>query len=307
MYRLIKIISFTVFIFIILSLLLLFSPNLNLHKETLIIVHPNSYSTVIADDLGSHGLIYSRRVFLYYAKLTGVAHKLRAGYYLLKPHESAYSILQKMVIGAHPVTHITIVPGSTTDDVNESVKNNRFIVYVPLAKNKIGLLLPETYQLEYGDSAEKLYAMAEAQLSLYLNQLWQNRDKRIPIRKSYDLIKVASIIEKEGYHQNDLPKIASVIYNRLNIWLELSMCSTMAYGLGVKKIKASDLRQDHPYNTYRYYGLPPTPIAFPSKASFEAAAHPAYLDNLYFLSKDRNLYFSKTRKEHEVLIKKHLQ
>lgn len=282
-------------------------PNIGLRKKTLIIVHPNTLSGHIAADLQSNGLVYSGRVFLYYAQLTGVARKLRAGYYYIEPHQSAYSIMQQMVKGVHPVTHITIVPGSTTDDVNECVKNNPFIKYVPLAKDKIGLLLPETYQLEYGDSAEKLYTMAETQLSTYLALLWKNRDKRIPIRNSYDLIKVASIIEKEGHFHEDFAKIASVIYNRLNIRLELSMDVTMAYGLGVKIIKASDLRLDHPYNTYRYYGLPPTPIAFPSEAAFMAAAHPANTDDLYFIGKDLKVYFSKTRKEHRALIKKHLQ
>src|SRR5204863_5220446 len=105
----------------------------------------------------------------------------------------------------------------------------------------------------------------------------------------YQLVIVASMIEREARFDVDRPKIAAVIYNRLRKGMALQIDATVEYALGTHKNKLTlnDLKVESPYNTYLHTGLPPTPIAAPGLASLEAAANPASADYLYYLAIDK--------------------
>jgi UPF0755 protein len=114
----------------------------------------------------------------------------------------------------------------------------------------------------------------------------------------YEVITVASVVEKEGYYPKNMPNVARVIYNRLARGIALQMDSTVLYALGRDggPVTAQDLQVESPYNTYLTEGLPPTPICMPSTAALSAAVHPPPGAWLYFVlvSKDGTLAFSDT-------------
>ena len=104
----------------------------------------------------------------------------------------------------------------------------------------------------------------------------------------YDVLIIASMVEKEALAPDDRPKIAAVIYNRLHARMPLGIDATLRYGLDIpptKSILQSQLDSNNPYNSRKLLGLPPTPIANPGLASMQAAAHPAKVDYLYFVRK----------------------
>ena len=113
----------------------------------------------------------------------------------------------------------------------------------------------------------------------------------------YDVLTLASIIEKEALNDDDRVKIASVFYNRLKAGMALQSDATMGYVTG-GEVTADDLQTDSPYNTYLYKGLPPTPICSPSLASVQAALAPAETNYLYFWITDSEHVFSETYDEH---------
>ncbi|MHB1244291.1 MAG: endolytic transglycosylase MltG, partial [Gaiellaceae bacterium] len=111
----------------------------------------------------------------------------------------------------------------------------------------------------------------------------------------YDVLIIASMVEKETIAPDERPLVAAVIYNRLKAGMPLGIDATIRYGLGVpgtESLRVSQLESDSPYNTRNRTGLPPTPIANPGLASMQAAAHPANVDYRFFVRKpDKQTHF----------------
>jgi UPF0755 protein len=155
------------------------------------------------------------------------------------------------------------------------------------ARSLEGFLFPATYDLYATDPAKRLVAK---QLAAF-QQNWRRVDLRYARTKNltpYDVLIIASMIEKEVVVPRERPLVAAVIYNRLRGRMPLGIDATLRYGLNIPPTKAItkvDLQSDSPYNSRRFLGLPPTPIANPGLASMRAAAHPAQVDYLYFVRK----------------------
>jgi UPF0755 protein len=136
-----------------------------------------------------------------------------------------------------------------------------------------------------------------------LENAWSKVSNTNVLKTPYDLLVLASIIEKETGKTSERAQISAVFHNRLKIGMRLQTDPTVIYGIGPKfdgNLRKVDLRRDSPYNTYMRTGLPPTPIAIPSMESLLAAANPAKSDALYFVAKgDGSSHFSKTLSEHE--------
>jgi UPF0755 protein len=132
--------------------------------------------------------------------------------------------------------------------------------------------------------------------------LWQGRDRSLPLDSPYELLTLASLIERETRLAAERERVAGVFVRRLQRGMRLQTDPTVAYGLGDDwsgRLRRVHLRTDHPWNTYTRHGLPPTPIALPGRASLEAAAHPAEGSALYFVARgDGSHYFSDTLAEH---------
>lgn len=145
-----------------------------------------------------------------------------------------------------------------------------------------GFLFPSLYAFGPADPAPRLI---DLQLQAF-DREWQRLDlSRVPANP-YEVLTIASMVEREAAAPNERPLIAAVIYNRLAQNMPLGIDATLRYGLGIqgtRPLTSTQLRSSSPYNTRRFTGLPPTPIGNPGFASMQAAAHPAPVDYLYYV------------------------
>jgi UPF0755 protein len=163
------------------------------------------------------------------------------------------------------------------------------------AKGRIeGFLFPATYEFTPQTTARQLVAeqLAAFRARFATVGLGYARSKNLT---PYDVLIIASMVEKEAVVPAERPLVAAVIYNRLRARMPLGIDATIRYGLGIpgtQSLTKSALASPSPYNTRRFRGLPPTPIANPGLASIRAAAHPARVDYLYFVRKpDKRHHF----------------
>jgi UPF0755 protein len=171
-----------------------------------------------------------------------------------------------------------------------------------------GWFLPETYSFTRGDSDLDILGRAHRDMQEALALAWASRDDELPLETPYELLILASIIEKETSLEKERGQIAGVFVRRLRKGMKLQTDPTVIYGLGESfdgDIRRRDLRTDTPYNTYTRHGLPPTPIAMPGRASLLAAAHPTPGDALFFVANGEGGHtFSATLKEHQAAVDK---
>ncbi len=155
-----------------------------------------------------------------------------------------------------------------------------------------GFLFPALYDFTAVTTSKQL---VKDQLSAFRRRFGQVRLAYAKARNltPYDVLIIASMIEKEVIAPQERPLVAAVIYNRLHNRMRLQIDATLRYGLGIppgKTITQAQLNTKNPYNTTLNYGLPPTPIANPGLASMQAAAHPAKVDYLYFVRKPDKIH-----------------
>ena len=162
-----------------------------------------------------------------------------------------------------------------------------------------GFLYPDTYA--YNGNVSMLIS---SMISNFIEKTsivdWQEARRRTGLTK-YEIIILASIVEKEAVKKEEAPIIAGVFINRLRRGMKLESCPTVEYALGVHKkvLSLEDIKIDSPYNTYKYYGLPPTPIGNPSINAIEAVVHYKKTDYLYFVADGKGGHlFAKTYAEH---------
>ena len=176
-----------------------------------------------------------------------------------------------------------------------------------------GRFLPETYLYQRGESDLDVLARAAAAMDKALAEAWEGRAPNLPLDDPYQLLTLASIIEKETGLAAERPQIAGVFVRRLRIGMRLQTDPTVIYGIGPAydgNIRKVDLTTDTPYNTYTRAGLTPTPIAMPGRAALQAAAHPADGDALYFVAigdGSGGHLFSATYAQHQAAVASYLQ
>lgn len=173
-----------------------------------------------------------------------------------------------------------------------------------------GFVSPDTYR--YGSGTKDFSVLKDAvsrQLSA-LNEEWELRDPNVQLKTPYEALILASIIEKETGVRSDRHLVSSVFHNRLRIGMPLQTDPTVIYGIGPQwngRLTKKDLLTYTPYNTYKINGLPPTPIAMPTRASIEAALHPADTKYLYFVSRgDGTSEFSTNLADHNEAVRRYI-
>jgi UPF0755 protein len=175
-----------------------------------------------------------------------------------------------------------------------------------------GQFLPETYRFISGTTDIELLHMAHEALTRELDTAWATRGPDLPLHNTYELLIMASIIQKESGVPQELAKIAGLYLHRLSIGMRLQADPTIIYGMGERydgDIRTVDLRTDGPYNTYTRVGLPPTPIALAGAAVIRATAHPEKTDALYFVASgkpDGSHVFSATLEAHNAAVAAYL-
>ncbi|MGL5578782.1 MAG: endolytic transglycosylase MltG [Fusobacteriaceae bacterium] len=248
------------------------------------------------------------RYYLKYEKNGGRA--IKAGYYEIRGEYSVKEIVELLESGKSKVFRLTIPEGYSLKNILnllskgdkraeeefvQELKKIEFPYPTPNG-NFEGYFYPETYFIPEN------YSKAQT-----LNVVLREFLKRFPPEKYpdkndfYQKLIMASIIEREAILQEEKPIIASVFYNRLMKGMTLSSDAPVnyLYDYGKKRMYYKDLEIDSPYNTYKYKGLPPAPIASPDKNSIEAAFNPANTEYLFFVARgDKSHFFSRTYKEH---------
>jgi len=173
------------------------------------------------------------------------------------------------------------------------------------AKGIEGFLFPATYEFTPKTTSR---ALVSDQLGFF-SENWAKVDLSVARKKNltpYDVLIIASMVEKETIAPKERPLVAAVIYNRLKARMPLGIDATIRYGLGVpgtEPLRVSQLESDNPYNTRNRQGLPPTPIANPGFASMRAAADPAKVDYLYFVRRPDKIHHFFTASESEFFAK----
>lgn len=299
--------------------------------ESVAITIPDGSGTkAIAGILRDNGVIRSEGAFVRYVKKNGLGQDLRSGTYTFNGEQSLADVCAALQKGRGNATEVrvTIPEGLTVEQTAEIfaekglVDKEAFINYTlngdfpydylpakGTPERLEGFLFPDTYQISTSWDEEDIVKMLLRQFDKVMTEEWREKAKEDG-RSIYEVVTLASIVEREAKVAGDRPIIAGVFLNRLDIGMKLESCATVQYALGEVKpvLLYKDLEIDSPYNTYKNQGLPPTPIAAPGKASLEAALYPTESDYLFFLAKpDGSHYFSKTLAEHNAAKNKYLK
>jgi UPF0755 protein len=295
----------------------LFTPIIRDVKGMPYVVREGASLRAVIDDLHSLNVIKHPGFFKILVHIKGATHKLKAGKYLFPKGTTPPKLLTQLITGGGMIYHsFTIIPGKTFKDVRYSLAHNDSFKHTIDSQsdkevmtslghpelNPEGEFFPDTYYFVEG--AEDVVVLKKAFLTMQdkLNNAWQKRDVGLPFKTPYEALIAASIIEKEAYLEKELSQMAGVMVNRLRKDMLLQFDPTVIYGMGEQytgKIRRSDLLSDNPYNTYRHKGLPPTPIAMPSKGAIDAVMHPAKHDYYYFVAQsDGSSKFTKQLAEH---------
>ena len=260
-----------------------------------------------------------------YSKISPKYVPIKSGTYELKVGMPLSVFLTYVVQGKEKQYSFTIIEGDNIYQVLEKLKTaerlNNDLAEQSIKKvaealelpyeSPEGWLHPETYYYSLDSTASDLLKRAVEKQKEELKALWPERDVNLSIYKSYQALIVASIIEKESSVHAERDTISSVIHNRLHKGMRLQTDPTVIYGIWHEykgDITRAHLRQKTRYNTYRIDGLPPTPIANPSRASIEAALKPKDTDFLYFVAAgDGKHVFSQNLEEHNRAVRNYLR
>lgn len=266
--------------------------------------------------LAERGWIESAWVLELYGRRHGLAPRLQAGEYAVTPGMSARDLVHAMARGEVVQHRITFPEGWTVRQAltalrehpelvgpRESVGVHNLVEVLGLEEieHPEGWFLPDTYF--FGSDTEALAVLNRAHqaMRVELDRAWQDRHEDHPVDSPYELLILASIVERETGRGDERDRVAGVFANRLERGMRLQTDPTLLYvqETGVQRLTRTELERDHPYNTYTRAGLPPTPIALPGRAALEAAAQPAATDDLFFVSRgDGSHHFSETYREH---------
>ena len=299
--------------------------DVNEEKKVVVNIPSGSGTDSIADILSDAKLIKNKLVFKINVKMSGKASQFKAGEYQFDQSYTNGEIINDIAAGKiyHSGPKVTVKEGATSIEIiDELVKKNlgtkenyeklinnpdEFRDKYEFLKDKNiksleGFLYPSTYFCTEGESEREVISrMLNKFDEMYKYKIKPEMDKHKDLN-FYDVMKMASIIEKEAVVDKDRPLISSVFYNRLAKDMPLQSDATIQYAFKERKkvVTYEDLKIESPYNSYKYKGLPPTPIANPSWKSIEAAINPAKTDYLYFVAKTdggENNY-AKTYEEH---------
>jgi len=256
---------------------------------------------VAADSLARAGVVLYPRFFRVYASFRRGDRAIKAGTYMLRPHEGWGTVLDALRRGKGLV-HIVTIPegfsigqiapllegklGQPADSVKAAVSDTALLHQLDVpTKTLEGYLFPDTYTFAEGTTARTAVDMMVRRFEQVWKPEWTARLDTLHLSRN-DVMALASIVEKEARLPEERPVIAAVYMNRLRANIPLQADPTVQYALGkhVARVYYKDLEVESPYNTYKHGGLPPGPIASPGKASIEAALYPANVPFIYFVA-----------------------
>jgi UPF0755 protein len=261
-----------------------------LAEDKVVMITREDDAAGIADQLERAGVINSAMWFNLLTVLDGNRGALKRGEYAFKAGMTMNDIENDLI--AHRVIRykITIPEGLTSEQVVDRLREDTVLTGDVREPPREGSLMPDTYYFERGDTRVSILSRMAKTQTKAVEEIWKARSPDLPIKSPWEMVTLASIVEKETGKTEERPRVAGVFINRLDKHMRLGSDPTIVYGLALGKgtlgrsITKADLNQSTPYNTYLIDGLPPGPICNPGKAALEAVAKPARSKDLYFVA-----------------------
>jgi UPF0755 protein len=291
--------------------------------ERLVLLERGSGSRQIAQLLEAEGVVASSRAFYFYLALTGKGSRLKAGEYRFSGPNSMAEVADKLYRGEVFARKVTIPEGLTFPETKQifldqgfgtdagfdaAFKDPKGIQDIdPKARDLEGYLFPETYLLSRGTTAATILQQMVQNFRSSFDDSMRKRAASLELTPR-QAVTLASLIEKETGLDDERPLVSSVYHNRMRRGMLLECDPTVVFAAKLEGrwdgvIHRSDLELDSPYNTYRYPGLPPGPIASPGAKSLKAAVEPAQTAFFYFVAGENGRHvFSEDWEAHRAAV-----
>ncbi|MFI3293761.1 MAG: endolytic transglycosylase MltG [Rikenellaceae bacterium] len=264
--------------------------------------------------------ISNRLAFETYAKRLDLPERIKPGRYELSEGQSVIDIVRMLKLGIEKPTQLTFnnirTPEQLAGRMAQQIEADSIEVLNVLGSEEVlsmvgfknrkelmSIFIPNTYEIYWSTSPQKLVARMNREYQNFWTQSREEKRKLLNLSR-LDVSTLASIVYEETIKSDEMPRVAGVYLNRLRIGMRLQADPTVKYAMGdfeLKRILFKHLEYDSPYNTYKYGGLPPTPIAMPSIAAIDAVLNAEKHSYLYFCARpefDGYHNFAKTLSEH---------
>ena len=288
-------------------------------SEMQLVIEPGMNFKQITQKLIELGVVNETLPWQVFGRLSGSSHSIKAGEYTIRGNLSPIQLLNKLIKGDTIQFSLTVIEGWTFNQLWDAVLSHEKIKQTATSKEELleklnitqhpeGWFYPDTYHFPANTTNVEFFKRAYEYMQSVLDEEWSDRTEDTPLKSAEEALILASIIEKETSIEEERNLVAAVFVTRLKRDMRLQTDPTVIYGMGDSyngNIRRQDLKTDTPYNTYVHKGLPPTPIALPSRASIAAALHPADTEVVFFVSKgDGTHHFSETYEEHREAVVK---
>ena len=274
-----------------------------IHEDLIVKIRGGRSLSAIILELEKDGIVnpFNKKFFLY-----SVSGNIRAGHYKVFKGETIFSFAKRIKSGNSEMCIITFVPGKTVNNYIEQINLSEDFYGEISKKPYEGSILPESYKHKCQTSRQVVFNYAQNLMNRTLDGVLKDYSfENSHLKSRFDILIMASIIEKETSLIDEMPKISSVFKNRMKIGMKLQTDPTVIYqitnetGILDRKLTLDDLKSQGAWNTYIVEGLPLTPIANPSLEAINAAINPSETDYIFFVaSGDGGHVFAKTYKEH---------
>lgn len=271
----------------------------------MVVIPPGLSAAQTAELLEEKGVVRLGVVFRAAAKLSGLDRKLKPGNYALRRGMSVSAAMRVLAGGVNTDVRVAIPEGFSVRQIAERLeaagvcRAQELIDYA--AANRLeGYLFPTTYFFAPGSGAEKAARRMRAEFDRQMAPLYEAADPK-PKLTLHQALTLASIVQREAAQLDEAPMIAAVYFNRMRKRMRLEADPTVQYAVGYwkKGLTYKDLANPSPYNTYKYFGLPPGPICSPGTAALKAVLSPAKTDAVFFVADASGRHvFSTTMTEH---------
>ena len=305
----------------------------NVTQDQLLTIERGTTGSKLAALLEQEKILEHADLLPWLLKLQPQLNKVKAGTYSLTGVKNLQDLLNMINSGKEAQFSVKFIEGKTFKEWRKNLENAPHLKQTLQGKsdkeimalldipavakavyewnNMDGWLYPDTYNYTPNSTDLELLKRSTTRLQKALDKAWNERDENLPLSDPYQMLILASIVEKETGVAAERPQVASVFINRLRANMKLQTDPTVIYGMGESytgNIRKKDLETITPYNTYMIEGLPPTPIAMVSESALQAVAHPAKTDFYYFVADGSGGHkFTRNLNEHNKAVQEYLR
>ena len=305
----------------------------NVTQDQLLTIERGTTGSKLAALLEQEKILEHADLLPWLLKLQPQLNKVKAGTYSLTGVKNLQDLLNMINSGKEAQFSVKFIEGKTFKEWRKNLENAPHLKQTLQGKtdkeimalldipavakavyewnNMEGWLYPDTYNYTPNSTDLELLKRSATRLQKALDKAWNERDENLPLADPYQMLILASIVEKETGIAAERPQVASVFINRLKANMKLQTDPTVIYGMGESytgNIRKKDLETITPYNTYMIEGLPPTPIAMVSESALQAVAHPAKTDFYYFVADGSGGHkFTRNLNEHNKAVQEYLR